>query len=728
MAFTEADTEPSEDHKMSIQDDDDDPIVSSVPVYLNHTLAHQVYLIQYPLRPSTRPYHLDGGSGGEGAEAAQPEIKLKPTQHRLAFSYQIDTTNATSEQYDANHNYPVRQLHLQTSVVAQAQTPTQTPMQTNTSGTTTPTTKSSPAVTAPPNASSTISNYTLASYSAATQSLHLTPITTILRALPDMAYVAEYSKEAIEERERKLDREFVVDDTRGEGDDDDAADPSTVKAEKTADEDGGNNEGSSTYKPLLMRFRKRETERSAAMRQRSYAYLQQQDLKEEWLTLKYHNSHSERAERAKAEGLIHTDITTQQSALPVMQSFKSYMQQLLFGSSAAAATLSSTAPTQNKPRPKQPHTLNAADDALQRKLLILLRSSYVLSTRQLCRLFHVYTPADLQPYLQLLQQHAHFTHGNWIARSSILNTVVHSARLTLCRNYLIACLVVHGSVNKAEMAEKMKLSIDDYNGLFNELCTRQLADSKDSHVSSPSASRGIYTLKLPNDDVVAASLSEIADKHQQECQQMLQATSYQLEQTSLAAVNAASLRSSTAATPLHGRQTSPTSQHKPLAATTSPKSNVAAQQQSIKQAQVFVNGLLREHGICNRQFIEQQLQKQKQQLQKQQRSTPPVDAGSYLQLITTELLTQVLQSSCYCLTPTLFATKSTNNEQTDRFRHSIGQLLVKKGKVKKAEVEHAIAASSNGDTLDYRTYTSLMKEFAVFDKSVNEWKLKAGTG
>ena len=44
-----------------MEEDDDDPVVRDLPVYLSLELASQLYLLQYPLRAADRPYSEDGG-------------------------------------------------------------------------------------------------------------------------------------------------------------------------------------------------------------------------------------------------------------------------------------------------------------------------------------------------------------------------------------------------------------------------------------------------------------------------------------------------------------------------------------------------------------------------------------------------------------------------------------------------------------------------------------------
>ncbi len=68
---------------------EDDVVVRELDVYLSQTLANQLYLLQYPLRPPWRPY--------DPAQLATAKIKAK--QQKLQMEYTIDQKSA---HYDAD--------------------------------------------------------------------------------------------------------------------------------------------------------------------------------------------------------------------------------------------------------------------------------------------------------------------------------------------------------------------------------------------------------------------------------------------------------------------------------------------------------------------------------------------------------------------------------------------------------------------------------------------------
>ena len=67
----------------------EDHVVAELDVFISQTLAQQLYLLQYPLRPPWRPYDPTQMAGA----------KFKPKQQRLQMEYAIDTQ---STHYDSD--------------------------------------------------------------------------------------------------------------------------------------------------------------------------------------------------------------------------------------------------------------------------------------------------------------------------------------------------------------------------------------------------------------------------------------------------------------------------------------------------------------------------------------------------------------------------------------------------------------------------------------------------
>ncbi|KAK9234884.1 Sin-like protein conserved region-domain-containing protein [Lipomyces kononenkoae] len=66
-------------------EDDDDPIVTSFPIYLSSRLASNLHIFQYPVRPNTRPYT---GSRGEPVL----DLRTKPQSGLIQVDVPINTT------------------------------------------------------------------------------------------------------------------------------------------------------------------------------------------------------------------------------------------------------------------------------------------------------------------------------------------------------------------------------------------------------------------------------------------------------------------------------------------------------------------------------------------------------------------------------------------------------------------------------------------------------------
>ena len=90
--------------------DDDDEVVGEMPVFLSQDLASNLYLLQYPLRPSNRPY-TDVGK--------LSSVKVKPMQKKLEVEYDLDTNSSNYDQDNVNGangnsgSQPIKKLKLE---------------------------------------------------------------------------------------------------------------------------------------------------------------------------------------------------------------------------------------------------------------------------------------------------------------------------------------------------------------------------------------------------------------------------------------------------------------------------------------------------------------------------------------------------------------------------------------------------------------------------------------
>ncbi|XP_077406486.1 DNA-directed RNA polymerase III subunit RPC5 [Vanacampus margaritifer] len=219
--------------------DDDDPIIEEIDVYLAKSLAEKLYLLQYPVRPSTMTY------GDINLLAA----KVKPKQQRVELQMAMDTTspnycrskgeqialNVDGTGYEENNTYSVKMMDNQSFSSIQATTNT--------------------------------SRYAAAIFRKG--ELHVTPLTGILQMRPSFTYL-------------------------------DKADSKT--REREAANEGGDSsqdEGEEEAKAISVRFARPESEQARQRRIQSYEFLQKKQAEEPWIHLQHHNVKDERSEHER---------------------------------------------------------------------------------------------------------------------------------------------------------------------------------------------------------------------------------------------------------------------------------------------------------------------------------------------------------------------------------------------------------------------------------------------
>ncbi|KAF0302359.1 DNA-directed RNA polymerase III subunit RPC5 [Amphibalanus amphitrite] len=69
--------------------DEDDEVVSEMPVFLSKGLQDKLWVLQYPVRPAHMTYD----------HAHFLEAQMKPTQHQLQLSLEVDTNSSS---YDSS--------------------------------------------------------------------------------------------------------------------------------------------------------------------------------------------------------------------------------------------------------------------------------------------------------------------------------------------------------------------------------------------------------------------------------------------------------------------------------------------------------------------------------------------------------------------------------------------------------------------------------------------------
>ncbi|XP_049614908.1 DNA-directed RNA polymerase III subunit RPC5 [Syngnathus scovelli] len=219
--------------------DDDDPIIEEIDVYLAKSLAEKLYLLQYPVRPSTMTY--------DNVNILAAKIKTK--QQRVELQMGMDTKspnyckskgeqialNVDGTGYEESNTYSVKLMDNQTFSSIQATTNT--------------------------------SRYAAGIFRKG--ELHLTPLTGILQMRPSFAYL-------------------------------DKADNKT--REREADNEGGDSsqeEGEEEAKAVSVRYSRPESEQARQRRIQSYEFLQKKQAEEPWIHLQYHGVRDGRSEHER---------------------------------------------------------------------------------------------------------------------------------------------------------------------------------------------------------------------------------------------------------------------------------------------------------------------------------------------------------------------------------------------------------------------------------------------
>ncbi|CAK6445060.1 unnamed protein product [Pipistrellus nathusii] len=219
--------------------EEDDPVVQEVDVYLAKSLAEKLYLFQYPVRPASMTYD----------DIPHLSARIKPKQQKVELEMAIDTLNpnycrSKGEQIalnvdgtcaDETSTYSSKLMDKQTFCSSQT--------------------------------TSNTSRYAAALYRQG--ELHLTPLHGILQLRPSFSYL---DKADAKHREREAASE--------------AGDSSQDEAEEDV-------------KQITVRFSRPESEQARQRRVQSYEFLQKKHAEEPWVHLHYHGRRDSRSEHER---------------------------------------------------------------------------------------------------------------------------------------------------------------------------------------------------------------------------------------------------------------------------------------------------------------------------------------------------------------------------------------------------------------------------------------------
>ncbi|XP_064009860.1 DNA-directed RNA polymerase III subunit RPC5 [Pogoniulus pusillus] len=219
--------------------EEDDPILQEIDVFLARSLLEKLYLFQYPIRPASMTYD----------DVTHLSAKIKPKQQKVELEMAIDTLNpnycrSKGEQIalnvdgtcaDETSTYSSKLMDKQTFCSSQA--------------------------------ASNVSRYAAAVYRKG--ELHLTPLHGILQLRPSFTYL---DKADAKHREREA---------------------------ATEGGDSSQDEAEDDVKQITVRFSRPETEQARQRRVQSYEFLQKRQAEEQWVHLHYYGLKDSRSEHER---------------------------------------------------------------------------------------------------------------------------------------------------------------------------------------------------------------------------------------------------------------------------------------------------------------------------------------------------------------------------------------------------------------------------------------------
>ncbi|XP_053131834.1 DNA-directed RNA polymerase III subunit RPC5 isoform X1 [Hemicordylus capensis] len=219
--------------------EEDDPIIQEIDVYLAKSLSEKLYLFQYPIRPASMTYD----------DVTHLSARIKPKQQKVELEMAIDTLNpnycrSRGEQIalnvdgtsaDETNTYSLKMMDKQTFCSSQT--------------------------------TSEVSRYAAAVYRKG--EMHLTPLHGILQLRPSFSYL---DKADAKHRERE------------------AANEAGDSSQDEAEED---------IKQITVRFSRPESEQARQRRVQSYEFLQKRQAEEPWVHLHYYGLRDSRSEHER---------------------------------------------------------------------------------------------------------------------------------------------------------------------------------------------------------------------------------------------------------------------------------------------------------------------------------------------------------------------------------------------------------------------------------------------
>ncbi|XP_066496505.1 DNA-directed RNA polymerase III subunit RPC5 [Tiliqua scincoides] len=219
--------------------EEDDPIIQEIDVYLAKSLSEKLYLFQYPIRPASMTY----------SDVTHLSAKIKPKQQKVELEMAIDTLNPN---YCRSKGEQIA-LNVDGTCTDETSTYSSKLMdkQMFCSSRTT----------------SNVSRYAAAIYRKG--EIHLTPLHGILQLRPSFSYL---DKADAKHREREAANEGG---------------------------DSSQDEVEDDIKQITVRFSRPESEQARQRRVQSYEFLQKRQAEEHWVHLHYYGLRDSRSEHER---------------------------------------------------------------------------------------------------------------------------------------------------------------------------------------------------------------------------------------------------------------------------------------------------------------------------------------------------------------------------------------------------------------------------------------------
>ena len=662
----------------SDNEDDDDEVVASYPIYLHHELIPHLYLLASPFRPAHRPYSADVGP--------LKAVRVKPQQKRVEIEYDIQKVDPDSVHSPTSAPYSLRS-HDPTPLVNYDHSSIHPLDQLKLAG------RPVPCKT----------NYAVGMWSdedGAGPALHLTPLYSTLRLKPELSYLDDEREEeaamleAMRREEERGREEWDGEDEHREADDDEEAEEKKAAAKPE-------------MKAMTVRFKKKESEKSAAYRTASHAYIKQMEEKEQWITLAHHSQQS--------------PLARQQRAL--------------------LSSLSTTAASSSSPPPSQPITMN------DREYLAYLNPTAPAAHMQLAsvgdRVLSLLRSTRSLPFYRVLQKlNVRTEHtaardecwrwcerfGYYVQHSFVIKSVLvfdthltaqametsasgnikterdrekehreHShripSRMEMARDFLVCQFYHQPVVYRDKVASVMRLDVEQTEERLREMSERR----QTTEGSTGSGRKGGWEWKWHEDELEVRCVSGVGG-HAQLLKQQEEAMK-QMERRALWALEPQ----------LHNPPAALTSSLSLSSAAASSSAFASSSTSAHSVALTLLTALFRQHGVCSESYLLSQFHA----------SAPTSPLAS----LTTDAFRAIISSFSLPITTQLYIRKSLSNPAVDRYRSVIASLFAVRASVKKSDVQKAIE-ECYGDEIPDNLYRKVMKEFATFHTGI--WTLKTG--